>query len=432
MNKRLRFAAVGLGLALMAASSGCVRKQPQIAPPAVPVVPVSKPVARKVTEYVSFTGRADAVNAVDIRARVTGYVVEMGFREGADVKAGQKLFVIDPRPYQAQYDQAAGQLNLYKAQLELAKANHARDKVAAATAPGAVSLQQLDQDKAAVDEAEASVRASEASLKLYQLNVDYTQVTSPVDGQVSRFYLTLGNLVNQDQTVLTSVVSLDPIYAYCEVDEPTVLRVRRAINEGKMPRYTEADVPIELGLQGEEGFPHAGKLDFVNNQVNPNTGTISVRGIFANPRPPKGARLISPGMYVRIRLRMGEPRPALLVVDRAITSDQGLKYVYVVDAKNKATYRRITTGWLEDDGLRVITAGLKPDDLVVVSGLQQVRPNAEVKPALQPMLFSAPADEGAAVEAPPRAATPAEKPAAKPAAKPAEKPAEKPTGSSRE
>jgi multidrug efflux system membrane fusion protein len=417
MTKRLGFAAAGLWLALMAASSGCVRKQPQIAPPAVPVVPVSKPVQRAVTEYVSFTGRADAVNAVDIRARVTGYLVQIPFREGSDVKKGELLFEIDPRPYKAQLEQAEGQLNLYKAQLELAKANHARDKIAATTAPGAVSLQQLDQDKAAVDQAVASVRASEASLDLYKLNVDYTQVTSPIDGQVSRYYLTLGNLVNQDQTVLTSVVSLDPIYAYCEVDEPTVLRVRRAINEGKMPRYTEADVPLELGLQGEVGFPHIGKLNFVNNQVNPNTGTVSVRGIFDNPRPPKGTRLISPGMYVRIRMRMGEPRSALLVIDRAITSDQGLKYVYVVDAENnKATYRRVTTGWLEDDGLRVITAGLAPDDLVVVSGLQQVKPNMVVKPAPQPMPSLAPTHERAAADTPP----------------PATKPAEKPTGSSRE
>ena len=416
MTKRLRFVAAGLWLALMAAPSGCVRKQPQIAPPAVPAVPVSKPVQRAVTEYVSFTGRADAVNAVDIRARVTGYLVQMPFREGADVKKGELLFEIDPRPYKAQLEQAEGQLNLYKAQLELAKANHARDKIAAATAPGAVSLQQLDQDKAAVDQAVASVRASEASLELYKLNVDYTQITSPIDGQVSRYYLTLGNLVNQDQTVLTSVVSLDPIYAYCEVDEPTVLRVRRLINEGKMPRYTEANVPLELGLQGEVGFPHLGKLNFVNNQVNPNTGTMSVRGIFDNPRPPKGTRLIAPGMYVRIRMRMGEPQPALLVIDRAITSDQGLKYVYVVDAENKATYRRITTGWLEDDGLRVITTGLAPDDLVVVGGLQQVRPNMVVKPASQPMPFLAPTDEHAAAEA----------------SQPATKPAEKPPGSSRE
>jgi multidrug efflux system membrane fusion protein len=300
--------------------------------------------------------------------------------------------------------------------LELAKANQARDKSAAATAPGAVSLQQLDQDKAAVDQAVASVRASEASLDLYKLNVDYTQITSPIDGQVSRYYLTLGNLVNQDQTVLTSVVSLDPIYAYCEVDEPTVLRVRRLINKKKMPRYTEANVPVELGLQGEVGFPHIGRLNFVNNQVNPNTGTVSVRGIFDNPRPPEGTRLISPGMYVRIRMRMGEPHPALLVIDRAITSDQGLKYVYVVGAENKAIYRRITTGWLEDDGLRVITAGLAPDDLVVVGGLQQVRPNMAVKPAPQPMPSLAPTDERAAVEAP----------------QPATKPTEKPTGSSRE
>ena len=401
MTKRLRIVAAGLWLALMVAPSGCVKKQAEVVPPVAPGVPVSNPTQRKVTEYVSFTGRADAVNSVDIRARVTGFLVQMPFREGAEVEKGDLLFEVDPRPYKAQLDQAQAQLKLYKAQLELAKANFARDKAAAASAPGAVSLQQLDQDKAAVDQADASVGASEASLDLYKLNLDYTQVRSPVAGQVSRYYLTLGNLINQDQTVLTSVVSLDPIYAYCEIDEPTVLRVRRAINEGKMPRYTEADVPLELGLQGEVGFPHIGKLNFVNNQVNPSTGTVSIRGTFKNGKPDNGARLISPGMYVRIRMRMGEPQPALLIVDRAITSDQGLKYVYVVDAKNIARYRRITTGWLEDDGLRVITDGLKPDDLVVVGGLQQVKPNMEVKPV--------PAD---------KAATPETLPAAKPAAKP--------------
>ena len=425
MTRRLRFAVACVGLALMVAPSGCVRKPREAAPPTKLAVPVSTPLRRNVTEYVVFTGRADAVNSVDIRARVTGYLVQLPFREGSEVKVGDQLAEIDPRPYKAQLDQAEGQLNLYKAASELAKANHTRDQAAFKIAAGAVSLQQLDQDKAAVDQADAAVRASQASLELYKLNLAYTKVLSPIVGQVSRYYVTLGNVVTQDQTILTSVVSLDPIYAYCEVDERTTLRVRRAINEGKMPLYSEARVPVEMGLEGEDGFPHKGSLNFVNNQLNPGTGTVSVRAIFDNPKPPHGARLILPGMYVRVRLRMGEPRPALLVVDRAIISDQGLKYVYVVDAENKATYRRITTAWQEDDGLRVVTAGLKPDDLVVVGALQQVQPNREVEPTPQPM----PTDTATAAAAPLPAAKPGEKPTTKPekaATEPEEKPTTKP------
>ena len=187
------------------------------------------------TDYVDFTGRTNAVNSVDIRARVSGYLVQMPFKEGAEVKKGDLLFEVDPRPYQAQYDQAVGQVNLYKAQLELAKANYARDQEVAKT-PGAVSVQQLDQDKAAVDEADAAVKAFQASLEVYKLNLSFTKVTSPIDGQVSRYFLTLGNLVVQDQTLLTTVVSLDPMYVYFDVDEGTVL----ARSQGDQRRHDQA------------------------------------------------------------------------------------------------------------------------------------------------------------------------------------------------
>ena len=245
------------------------------------------------------------------------------------------LFEVDPRPYQAQYDQAVGQVNLYKAQLALAKANYARDLEVAKT-PGAVSIQQLDQDKAAVDEADAAVKAFQASLEVYKLNLSFTKVTSPIDGQVSRYFLTLGNLVVQDQTLLTTVVSLDPMYVYFDVDEGTLLRVRRAVNEGTVKRYQEGRVPVLMALQGEvdrQGqvdYRHQGTINFVNNQVNPNTGSISVRGGFENPKPANGTRLFSPGMFVRVRLPIGQPHAAMLVIDRAIGSDQGLKFVYVV------------------------------------------------------------------------------------------------------
>ncbi|MHB1037861.1 MAG: efflux RND transporter periplasmic adaptor subunit [Pirellulales bacterium] len=378
---------------LLAVTAGCQPQRPPVGPAEPPPVPVSRPVQRVVTDYVDFTGRTNAVNSVDVRARVSGYLVEMPFKEGADVKAGDLLFLVDPRPYQAQYDQAVGQVNLYKAQLALAKANYARDQEVAKT-PGAVSVQQLDQDKAAVDEADAAVKAFQASLEVYKLNLSFTRVTSPIDGQVSRYFMTLGNLVVQDQTLLTTVVSLDPMYVYFDVDEGTVLRVRKAINEGTINRYPQGGIPVQMALQGEADFPHQGVVDFVNNQVNPNTGSLSVRGVFANPKPANGLRLISPGMFVRVRLPIGQPHPAILVIDRAVGSDQGLKYVYVLDAENKVQYRRVTTGALEDDGLRVIAAGLKPNEWVVVGGLQQVRPRMQVKVDRMAMPFYGPAEGG--------------------------------------
>ena len=226
-------------------------------------------------------------------------------------------------------------------------------------------------------------------------------VGGPIDGQVGRKLKTLGNLVNADQTLLTTVMAVDPMYAYFDMDEPTLLRLRKAVSKEKKSGSKDAGVmPFYMGLQGEEGFPHGGTINFVNNQVNSATGTISVRGVFPNPRPPGGARLLSPGMYARIRLPIGEPHPALLVVDKAIGSDQGLKYVYVVDPENKVQYRRVTTGPLQDNGLRVIESGLKPEDWVVVGAIQQVRPRMTVRTEQIPMPTLGPStNEGAAPSA---------------------------------
>lgn len=370
------------GLAVLA---GCHRVPPEAAAAPPPAVPVSQPVEREVTDYVDFTGRTEAIELVDIRPRVTGYVVKSPFREGSEVKKGDLLFEIDPRPYQAQLDQAEGQVKLYEAQLKLAQVTLRRDENINKT-PGAISQAQIDQDEAAVEEAEARLKAFRASLEVYKLNVEFTQVTSPINGQVSRYYLTPGNLVNQDQTLLTTVVSLDPIYAYFDVDEPTVLRVRKAINDGQITPYERGKIPVLMALQGEDEYRHEGTLNFVNNQVNPATGSILVRGLFPNPVPESGTtRLLSPGMFVRVRLPIGKPHPALLVVDRAISSDQGLKFVYVVTEANKIEYRRITTGALQSDGLRVVSTGLKAGDWVVIGGLQMVHPKMEVKPDQTPM-----------------------------------------------
>ncbi len=362
--------------------AGCQASKAKVATVEPPVVPVSQAVRREVTDYVDFTGRTEAVHSVDIRPRATGYLIKMPFKEGAEVKAGDLLFVIDPRPYQAQLDQAQGQVDLNQASLKLARVTLGRDKAINNLAPRSISQQQFDQEQAVVDEAEARVKAAEQAMELYRLQKEFTQVVSPIDGQISRYYLTLGNLVNQDQTLLTTVVSVDPMYAYFEMDEPTLLKIRRAVNEGKIQVTAGADasMPVLMGLQGEDGFPHAGKINFFNNTVNSTTGSLLVRGVFPNPQPKGGHRLLSPGMFGRIRLPIGQPHPALLVIDRAISSDQGMKFVYVMDAENKVQYRRITTGALQEDGLRVIESGLEPTDWVVVGGLQQLRPRIEAKP----------------------------------------------------
>jgi membrane fusion protein, multidrug efflux system len=379
MNPRERALLPCFWPALAGAIIGCSHGAPPLAEPEPPAFPVSHPVSREVTDYVDFTGRTDAVQAVDIRARVTGYLVQMPFREGAVVKKGDLLFEVDPRPYQDQLDQAMSQVTLNEASLQLARTTLARDKQVEKAAPGGVSKELLDKDAAAVAEAQARVKAYAASTEVFKLNLSFCKVTSPIDGQISRYYLTLGNLVNQDQTLLTTVVSLDPMYAYFDMDEPTLLRIRRAVNEGRIKRLQNGDISVLMGLQDEQDFPHQGKINFVNNQVNPTTGSISVRGVFPNPAPPNGERLLSPGMFVRIRLPIGQPHPALLVIDRAIATDQGLKYVYVVDAENKAEYRRITTGPLQPDGLRVVD-GLHTNDWVLVGGQQQVRPKMQIRP----------------------------------------------------
>ena len=376
----------GIACALMAGANGCGSNAAKVATAEPPAVPVSQPVQREVTDYVEFTGQTKAVHSNDIIPQVTGYLVQMPFQEGAEVKQGDLLFQVDPRPYKAQLDQAQGQVDLYKAQLRLARVNLARNRAIEASSPGSVSRQQFDQGQAVVDEASARVNAAERSMELYRLNYDFTSVRSPIDGQSSRYYKTLGNLVNQDQTLLTTVVSVDPMHVYFEMDEATLGRYFSAAIEGALQVGKDgAKMPVSMGLQGEDGFPHQGTINFVNNQSNLNTGTTLVRGVFPNPLPKVGRRLLSPGMFAKIRLPIGAPHNALLVRDRSIASDQGLKYVYVIDAENKVQSRRVTTGALEDDDLRVIEEGLKPDDWVVSGALLQVRPRMLIRPDRVPM-----------------------------------------------
>ena len=347
----------------LASATGCQPNQGTAAPAEAPAIPVSRPVEREVSNYEDFTGQTDAVQVVDIRARVTGYLNETLFKEGSEVHKGDLLFVIDPRPYQAQLDQAEAQVVANEASFNYAKSVYSSDQ----SAPSAVSREQMAQDYSAMAQADARRKAAVASTEVYKLNMEFTRVQSPITGQISRYYVTPGNLINQDSTLLTTVVSLDPMYAYFEMDEPTLLRIRRAIQDGRMSLPAEGAMKVLMGLQGEDGYPHEGVINFFNNQVNSATGSISLRGVFPNPRPPGDvprvtagavgmfglpsplgwgsfaavaapasgglrwrARLLSPGMFVRIRLPIGEPHKALLVSDGAVVSDQGQKYVYVV------------------------------------------------------------------------------------------------------
>ncbi len=351
-------------------------------------VEVAQPYVKDVIDFLEFSGRLDAVYSVDVRARVTGYVVATPFKEGDLVKKGDILYKIDPRPYKAKLDDALAYLELQKAKLKLARADNIRAKVVAQT-PGAISTQDLDKYQAAEEEARAGVKSADASTEIHKLNLDWCNVECPIDGRVSRYYLTLGNLVNQDSTLLTTVVSEDPIYAYADADERSLLKVRRGIESGRIKPDTKGDIPVLMALADEVGFPHKGTLNFVNNRIDPLTGTITIRAEFKNPllrNDPKGnRRLFAPGMFVKLRIPLGIPQKSVLIAERCLVTDQGLKNVFILDNENKVQYRRVELGQLQPDGLRVITDGLDGTERVLLTGLQMVRPKDVVDPKEVPM-----------------------------------------------
>jgi multidrug efflux system membrane fusion protein len=354
-------------------------KPSKIVPTEAPAVVVAKPVPRQVTDFIDFSGRTGAVNAVTIVPRVTGYIVKTAFKEGSDVRRGDLLFEIDPRPYQAKLDALSAKLAQSKTSLRLAMVTYARFRELFQKSPGTVSQGDLDLHQAQEEQAVASLELARANLEAAKLNLQWTKVTAPIDGRIGRYDLTVGNLVNQDVTKLTTLVSLDPMYVLFDMDETSLLRIKQTINEGR-PLKDGANAPVLMGLQGEQGYPHRGSLDFLDNQVNPATGSITLRGVFPNPKPKDGTYLLLPGMFTRVRLPIGQPRAALLVTDGALMSDQGLKYVYVLNADNQVEYRRVKAGAIQDDGLRVIEQGLKADDWVVLSGTSKVRPRLKVQP----------------------------------------------------
>src|SRR5438105_2430018 len=371
---------VGIGSALVLGFSlglpGCA-PAPSEAPTAAPVtLTVSYPVERYVTDYADFTARTAAVDSVEVRAHVWGYLDKVNFKEGALVKKGDVLFELDPRPYQATLNQAKGKVAQDEAQLKYDEAEYQRNLRLASN--GAVSRSDLDKTSAARGVDIANIAADKAVVASRQLDLEYTKVVAPVSGRVSRYVVTTGNLIQSgDQgggTLLTTIVSTDPIYAYFDVDEYTVLRVRKLIREGKAKSARETELRVFLGLANEDGYPHRGTVNFVDNQVNPKTGTLRLRGVFPNKDD-----ALSPGYFARVRVPIGFPHRALLVSDRALDTDQGQKIVYVVDKENKVVTRPVRLGALHD-GLREVTEGLKPGERVIVNGLQQVRLGVTVEP----------------------------------------------------
>ena len=288
------------------------------------------------------------------------------------MKKGQPLFLIDKRPYQATVDQAKAELARAEAQLKRLNADFAR---AERLLPmKTISQEEFDRIAGERAQAAAEVEARQAAVNAADLDLHFCAIASPIDGRISRKLVTEGNLVSADQTLLTTIVTIEPIYAYFDVDEPTVLHIRQMIREGQMVDRKVIQPPVNLGLDIETGFPHHGVIDFVENRIDPNTGTLKVRAIFANKD-----QVLSPGLHAHIEFPFGKPHKALLIADRAIGTSQGQKYVYLVDDKNQVVERPVKLGLLRDH-LREVTSGLEPGDRVIVNGLQRVRPGVTVDP----------------------------------------------------
>jgi multidrug efflux system membrane fusion protein len=337
---------------------------------------VAQPVKRTVTDWDEFTGRFDAVEEVQVRARVGGFVTNVEFRDGATVNTGDLLYIIDPRPFEAVAEQADGQLSDARAKAELAKRELDRGLTLVQTQ--AVSESIVDQRRQALQAARAAEMQAAGSLKAAQLNIEFTHVIAPITGRVSRHLVSVGNLVqgsdNGGGTLLTSIVSLDPIYVYFDLDEATYLKYNRLFFEGRRPSSRETANPVQVALTGELKPSHDGKVDFLDNRLDVSTGTLHGRAVIPN----KDLSIL-PGQFGRVRLIASAPYEALLLPDTAIATDQSRKIVFVVKDDDTVEAKPVTLGPL-DEGLRVVREGLKPDDRVIVDGLQRARVGAKVSP----------------------------------------------------
>jgi len=408
-----------LHLAALALSAvvevGCNR--PQASPVATkpPEVFFEHPVVRTVTDYEEFTGRTESPFAVEVRARVNGFLDKAHFKEGADVKPGDLLFEIDPRPYEADLKKAESDVLNWVAQEKLAQAELERTKRGVPTQ----AFTREDYDKAVAQKgiAEASIKAAQAALERARLNLDWTRVYAKQTGRISHRLVDPGNIVKADETPLTTIVSLDPMYAYFDVDQRTVLRLRRQGPEGTLNSADAPGIVVQVGLADEDDYSLSGTIDFVDNKVDPNSGTLRLRAVIPNPK-----RLLSPGLFVRLRLPVSEPHRAVLVPEQALAFDQGQKFVYVLNEKDEVVYRHVKAGAAEgglrviepmdvppalvmdvatsmaQEGWRVAQSSLKASDRVVVTGLQRVRSGGKVTP--KPAEPSVDALAAASVEAP--------------------------------
>src|SRR3954462_11157110 len=369
---------IGLaGLSLAALTLSRAEEKPPAAPPlqAVTVAPVPQ---REIAEWDEFTGRLEAGDQVEIRPRVSGYIQRVSFTEGREVRKGEVLFQIDPRPYQAELARAEAELERAKSAASLAASDVQRaDKLVQAQA---ISREEYDSRTSAEAQGGASVKAAAAAVETARLNLEWTRVHSPINGRVSNALVTPGNLVEaaSPATLLTTVVSLDPMYVYFDSDEQTYLRYA-AMAKSNGTNWRTARLPVYLGLANETGYPHEGRLDFVDNQVDPNTGTIRTRAVFSNT-----SRALTPGLFARVKLVGTHKNKAVLVRDAAIGTDQDRKFVLVVGAGDTLAYRPVVPGRLAD-GLRIVDSGLQPGERVVVNGLMRVRPGLKVAPTLTDM-----------------------------------------------
>jgi RND family efflux transporter MFP subunit len=375
-----------LGAAILAAllAGGCGQGQQTRAPKKIEVT-VTTPITDTVWDYQDFTGRLSAVKSVDIRARVTGYVTEADFKEGEHVEEGQVLFRIDSRSYEAD-------LKLAKANVKLAEAQRQVQEKIARRAERLVGVKGVSQEEyelalASMEKDRASVDAAEANRERAQLYKDWTEVKAPLRGRVSRRLVDPGNLVVADTTILTTLVTEDPLYAYFDVDERTFLNLMGSHATGLSPWVSRLKLPVLMRLANEDDFIQPGMIDFIDNQVIATTGTIRMRGVFQNARG-----FLKPGLFARIRLPVGTPYKAILIPDEALLSDQGRKYVYVVNSRNEVVYRKVSVGQTVG-GLRVIhppakgkegKEGLVLGERVIVTNQQRVRPGLEVRVKVQP------------------------------------------------
>jgi membrane fusion protein, multidrug efflux system len=363
-----RAATVLVVAALTLALAACGRSAasgPAAAPPA-PEVTVATVIAKPLRDFEEFTGRLQAVDSVEIRPRVSGFIDSVQFTEGTRIKKGQLLFRIDPRPFQAEVNRLTAQLRHARSQSELAASNHDRGK--RLVSQHMISQQDFDQLATTASTAGDDIGAAQAALETARLNLEFTEVRSPIDGRVSRALITAGNLVS-NTSILTTVVSDDPVYAYFDADEQTYLKFAPRGGEGAHDAQS-----VYMGLIDEDDYPHAGRLDFVDNQVDPQSGTIRGRAVFDN----KDGRF-TPGLFARIKLVGANVRDTILIDERAVGTDLGKKFVLALKNDNTLEYRPVTLG-AAVDGLRVVSNGLAANDVVVVNGLQHVKPGIVVKP----------------------------------------------------